>query len=76
MYSSTYNLSFERLQGCAAIQPALKRALWVLLDAGTTGLDMVVDAVHEMGAEYSILPYSMTRTDYLDPIAALVEERL
>jgi hypothetical protein len=65
-----YNLSFENLSQCAAIQPSLARALWVLLD--TADVEIAVDAVKQIGAEFVILPYSKTRQDYLEEMADLM----
>ena len=72
--SPGFNLSFERLRDCAAIQPFLARALWVILETEDVGV--AVDAVRQIGADYVVLPYGKTRQDYMEEITPLIWERL
>ena len=72
--SPRFNLSFEHLRECGAIQPSLARALWVILETEDVGV--AVDAVRQIGADYVVLPYEKTRQDYLEEITPLIWERL
>ena len=73
-HSPEFNLSFERLRNCAAIQPSLARALWVLLE--TEDVEIAIEAVNQIGADYVVLPYAKTRKDYVDEVLPLIWARL
>jgi hypothetical protein len=84
---SRFNLSFERLLEEVEIRPSLERALWVLIETHTEDMDIAIEAVNEIGAQYiAALPPNLQLgltgptgrigKDYIGQAATLIRERL